>query len=72
MEQSEESRLKPNFGLDFLEAGIEAGGVRAGAGRLGVYEIAALSIHARTFSKEDSTFLCFVPAIWLLIFLEFM
>ncbi|XP_031472479.1 uncharacterized protein LOC116244724 [Nymphaea colorata] len=73
-QQAEEPRLKPTFCLDLLEASIEmaVGCVGVVAGGFGVYEIAALSVHARAFVEEDPAFLGLVSAVGLLVLLELM
>jgi hypothetical protein len=77
-QQSEESRLKPTFCLDLLEASIEPsllGGLMlmlVRAGRFAVDEIAPFSVHAGSLSEEDAAFLGLIPAVGLLILLEFV
>lgn len=73
MEQPKESRLKPTFRLDLLEAGIEPiPPVAARTGGLGVDEVASLAVHAGSLCQKDPAFLGLVAAIGLLIFLELM
>jgi hypothetical protein len=70
-EQCEESRLKPTFCLDLLEAGVELcplNGVFGGG--FGVDEVTALTVHTGALTQKNSAFLGLVSAVGLLVFLE--
>ena len=70
-EHFQEARLKSNFSLDFLEAGIEKSSRFLG-GDLLMNEVAPLSVHAVPVGEVDSAFFGLVFGVGLLIFAKFM
>ena len=71
VEEVEEARLKPNFGLHLLEASVRQSGLSL-AVELPVNEVASFSVHAKALSEEDSTFFGLILGVDLLIFTEFV
>jgi len=71
VEEGEEARLKPNFGLHLLEACIRQSSLFLAVG-LSVNEVTSFSVHAKALGQEDSALFGLVLGVDLLVFTEFV